>query len=330
MSNLEYSVVVQELQSLIGTHLENIYSIGNLVRLKIGGKDIIIEPGIRAHTTKYIEKDEEPSSFVTTLRQYIRNARLRALYLHNNDRIVVFDFGEMQLVCEMFAKGNVILVENGKTTAALKQEEWSDRVIARNKPYSFPKSNVKTSVRDALASAPAKYVVVALLQLPLGKEYVLELLRRLTIDEKKGVRELTEKEIVALEAGYETILKNARPYASYAQDVVNAVSLVKTDPNAKEFPTLNEALDEYYFHNKEVRNEKLEKLKKRLEEQEKRLLLLKGEELLHKQTGDYIYEQYEKIESLLGSVRGLPIGNIENKFPHLKVRKKEKEIEVDI
>lgn len=330
MTNLEYTVVIKELQSLIGSHLENIYSHATQIRLKMGGKDIICEAGIRLHTTKYIEKDEELSSFATTLRQHIRNLKLRALYLHNNDRIIVFDLGDIKLILEMFAKGNIILVENGNTIASLKQEEWSDRVIARNKPYAFPKSNVKLTVRDALSNS-TKYLVVALLQLPLGKEYVLALLRRAHIDEKKQANTLTEKEITELENEHSHLLKNARPYGIYENDKIISASLL-TDPSSasKEFPTLNDALDEYYFYNKEVKNEKLEKLAKRLEEQEKRLSLLKEEELETKKVGDYLYAEYEKIEKLLKTLQETSLNELESKFPHIKINKKEKEVELEL
>ena len=62
----------KELGQLIGKYVENVYSIGeNKLRIRIGGVDVICEPGKRMHVTKYIEQSEEisPSVYVNTGKQ---------------------------------------------------------------------------------------------------------------------------------------------------------------------------------------------------------------------------------------------------------------------
>ena len=133
-----------------------------------------------------------------------------------------------------------------------------------------------------------------------------------------------------LESAYVQLLKNIHPYGIYENEKIRGVSLVKPNVSAKEFPSLSEALDEYYFNNKEVKNEKLEKLKKRLVEQYKRLESLQQEEHEYKKKGDYFYEHYETIEKVLVTLKNTPLNELQEKFPQAKIDKKKKEIELEL
>ena len=212
MENLEYSVIVAELQSLIGKHFSNIQLLGEgRYRLRIGNSDITAELGKRLYITKYIDEPLEADNFAKKVKKELDNARLMKIEQKNNDRIIVFEFdagknesGKKQmlfLIFEMFAKGNVILVsgEDKTTIVAYREERWADREIKRNVKYSFPKSNIAGNIKDARKASPGKYIVVCLMKLPLGKIYVKELLARCGIDEKKPESELTEKEACKLE-----------------------------------------------------------------------------------------------------------------------------------
>lgn len=64
MENLEYSVIVAELQSLIGKHFSNIQLLGEgRYRLRIGNSDITAELGKRLYITKYIDEPLEADNF---------------------------------------------------------------------------------------------------------------------------------------------------------------------------------------------------------------------------------------------------------------------------
>ena len=356
MNNIEYAFVIKELAQLIGKHFENVYSVDeNRLRIKIGGKDIICEPGKRIHITRYVEDSCELSGFAKNLRKELENARLKDVYQYNNDRVIVFDFNNKKLIFEMFADGNAILVEENTIVAALRNEEWTDRKIARGEQYKFPKSNIKDSVTDAIKTASEKYVIVALMQLPLGKEYALEVLSKCNIEEKKRASSLTQEEISHIQKEYEKLKSAASAYAFYEEEKIIDFGLMKFSKykkfsqkflgivnensssnlqynekfQTKECKTLSEAIDEFYFIHKEEKNEKIEKLKRRLEEQEKRLVQLKQEENEKKKTGDYIYENYENIEKILKIAKETDINKLEEKLK-VRVNKKEKEIEVEL
>ena len=337
MNNIEYTQVVRELKPLAGKHFENVYSVGeNKLRIKIGGVDVICEPGVRMHVTKYLEEGGELTNFTKVLRKEFENARLRDIYQHNNDRVIVFDFGERKIVFEMFADGNIILTEGEKILMPLHNEEWSDRKIARNEDYIFPKSNIKTTVEDALDVAKEKYVIVALMQLPLGKEYAQDILARCNVEEKKAAKELTVTEIGDMTSAFEKLKKLDGAYAVYEQEKIVdfcILPFLKYEKlQAKGFKTLSEAVDEFYQENRQEKNEKIEKLKRRLGQQEKRLLQLREEEGEKGRIGNFIYENYEKIDKLLVLAKATKPKELGKKLEEIGVKAKveKKEIEIEL
>ena len=295
MSNLEYSFIVKELQALVGKHFSRIRKIREgLYRIKIGSSEIICEPGVRLHFTKYIEDSQPHDKFVEKLEKEMKNARLQSIEQINKDRIMSFNFEGMQLVFEMFGQGNIILVKDSKTITAYKFESWSDREIKPGKEYKYPRSSVSK------LEPSEKYIIVSLLKLPLGKEYALEALARLGIDEKTPGNSLSGNQIMKLEQEIQSIMENTKPIVYYDKKPLDysLCKLSKYDYEYKEFPTLSEAADEYYS-NFEEPDPKMEKLKERLKKQEERLKLLQEEEKSYKEKGDLIYANYNKVEEAI-------------------------------
>lgn len=328
MSNLEYSFLVKELSSaLSGRHFGRIRRIRDgLYRMKIGGAEILCELGVRINLTKYIEEAKEADKFTEKAEKELDNARLIEIRQINNDRIVSFVFDRGELVFEMFKAGNAILVQGGKTTAAVKYESWSDREIKPGTEYRPPKTAPveKLEISD-------KYIIVSLMKLPLGKEYAIEALARAKINEKAPGNSLSGNRLMELERVMEQIQSEAKPVAFYEGGKMTDYSLANLSRYAaleeKGFPTLSEAADEYYAH-AEKPNPKLEKLLSRLEKQKERLEGLIREESEYRAMGDFIYERYSEIEALLAMAK-------KGRFPEIekmggKIDRKEKTIEAEL
>jgi len=335
MSNLEYAAVVRELQPLVGKRFDRIRKLPQgWYRLKIGDVEIIIEPGIRLHRTKYVEESGTPDQFVQKAEAELDNAKLTAIRQINKDRIIEFEFDKGKLVFEMFAKGNCILVKDGKTLAAMKEESWTGREIRKGREYGYPKSNVVASFRDALSD---KYVIIALLKLPLGKEYAQEILSRCGVDEKTPGIALTGKQMECIEDEVAEVEAGQKPHVFYEKGRPIDFGLLHfskyKDAETKDFTSLGEALDEYYWlADRQAPNPELERLGRRMAEQEKRMSELEREETEHKAAGDYIYANYEEIEKILKEAKSTPLAALEKKLEMLKpkIDKKEKTIEIDI
>ena len=332
MENLEYQFVIMELQGLVGRRFAKIYLISEgRYRLKFGDSSLSIDLGMRVNLSKFMEEGEEGDNFVKGLRKELEGSKLLAVRQINNDRIIALEFTGGTLIYEGFSKGNMVLVRDGKTIFAVRDEEWSDRKIRRGVEYAYPKSHVKEKLEDALSE---KYVVSAMLQLPLGKEYAKEILASCRIDEKKQGNTLTAQEINCINSKLVSLKENLKPFGFYENGKLMDYGLTKFSKYAafevREFPTISEVVDAFYLEAKEEKNEALEKLQRRLQEQESRLQTLKEEEKELKAKGDFIYANYQKVEQLLEVAAKTNINELEKKLPSSKVNKKEKEIELEL
>ncbi|MBU0527187.1 NFACT family protein [Candidatus Micrarchaeota archaeon] len=320
MTNLEYSFITSELSALVvGKHFSRIRKVGDgIYRMKIGTFEILCELGVRLHTTKYMEDPQPHDKFVQKLEKELDNAKLLEIKQINSDRIISFDFDRASLVFEMFGKGNIILVKEGTTVAAFKYETWSDREIKVGSPYKSP-SNVPM---EKLVPSD-KYIIVSLMKLPLGKEYVQEALLRSSIEEKTPGSKLTPEQLAELEKQLEIIKSSTSPHLYKSGEKPIAFSLTSITPlsefTCEETNSLSEAADEYY-KNVDAPNVDLEKLQKRLEKQNERVELLKQEEIAYKEKGDYIYAHYMEVQQVLE----------EAKAGKGELNKKEKSVEAEI
>jgi predicted ribosome quality control (RQC) complex YloA/Tae2 family protein len=338
MSNLEYIAVIRELQPLLGKRFDRIRKLpGGTYRMKIGDMEIIIEPGIRLHKTKYVEESDTSDQFVQKSEAELENSHLISVQQINNDRIIEFQFAQGEerksLVFEMFGKGNCILVKDGKTVVAMKEENWSDREIKKGKEYKSPKPSAVASFRDALSD---RYVIVSMMKLPLGKEYSLEILSKCGINEKEKGIELTGKQIECIEKGIKEMEKSLQPMVFYKEKKPIDFGLIifskYLNLESLEFKTLSEALDEYYFNaDRAIENPDLVRLERRLEEQENRIADLDKEEAEFKQAGDFIYANYGEVDAIIKEAKSLTQEEFESKYVKRKskIDKKEKSVEMD-
>ncbi len=322
MNNLEYSTMVKELSHLVGKHFNRMRKIGqNIYRLKIGTTEILCELGIRIHQTMIIESSELTDKFVEKVGKELDNARLLSLEQVNKDRIVAFNFDKGSLIFEMFGEGNAVLVRDGKTVSATTFQSWSDREIKAGAPYSLPKNVPAERIEPS-----DRYIIVSLMKLPMGKEYVVEALHRAKIDEKAAGTSLSKDDISRLEHEIENIKNNPKPCMFVDSGKVVDISLSPLSKyegmDVRSFPTLSAAADAYYPV-AERPNPKLEKLMNRLEKQQERLLELRDEEKQYKEAGDLIYGKYQEVESILALAK-------EGKFGEMKADKKEKSVEVEL
>jgi predicted ribosome quality control (RQC) complex YloA/Tae2 family protein len=326
MNNLEYFFVVSELErALAGKHFGRMRKLGeNAYRMKIGTFEVLCELGVRIHFTKYLGEADSQEKFVEKLGKELDNAKLLNLSQLNKDRIISFEFDKGNLIFEMFGDGNAILVRDGKTVCAHRYESWSDREIKAGSAYSPPKNvpSDKLEISD-------RYIIVSLTKLPLGKEYALEALSRLGIGEKTTGSALSGNKILAIEREIDAIRSGAKPYGFFNGTEMVDFALVKLSKydgiESREFPSLSEAMDEYYSK-LEAPNPKLEKLLERLDKQKERVTLLMEEEKEYRAKGDHIYGKFAEAERILSLAKA-------GKFDQLgdiKVDKKDKSIEIEI
>ncbi len=328
MNSLEYSFLATELASrLVGKHYNRLRKISEgKYRLKIGTTEIVAEGGIRLNATRYVEESQS-DKFTEKVDKELDGSRLAAVEQLNGDRILSFVFDRGRLVFEMFGEGNVVLVRDGKTVCAERYESWSDREIKAGAEYRTPKTAPSPSLEVS-----DKYIIVSMMRLPLGKEYALEALSRAGVDEKAPGKSLSGNKLNEIELAVKAIRDGAKPYGFFREGKLIDFALAPLARyfglEARGYPTISEAADEFYAH-AEKPNPKLEKLLERLSKQKERLETLAAEGKELKEKGDFVYGHYQEAEEILSLAKAGKFEELEKRYG-AKIDRKERSVEADL
>lgn len=330
MTTNEYRCILDECQDkIIGKRIDKFRKVrDNLYRIKIGENEYIIEPGIRFHQTKYIEKTDDKDNLCEKISKEIGNSKVNSIKQINEDRIIEIATSQGSLILEMFGKGNIVLVKEGKILGALKNEKWADREIKPHANYTPPKGGSRNIEFDD------KYVIVSILKAPIGKEYAKAILKKLKIDEKTSGTKIneTQRERILEEVNDIIDPKNKKPAINIGKEgeilEVYTTDRCIREGEIKHYEKFFEAVDDYYFKYKKI-NPEIEKLENRLQKQFQRKEELENEAQNFKKMGDLIYEKQELVaKTIHGCKDSKKLEEMEKEG--IKVNKKEKKIEIEI
>ncbi len=159
MNSIDIHVTIEELQSLVGYWLDNIYVTRNIYLFKFQGKGklrrplLLIEPGKRIHLTELQREIPSPGPKTLQLRRLIKGARLTRIQQQDMDRLVLLDFSlpskekPYQFIIELFGKkANLIVVDtnnNNRIIFANWYRKMRDRDVLPGKPFILPPSRGK-------------------------------------------------------------------------------------------------------------------------------------------------------------------------------------------
>ncbi len=329
MSSVDIKYIVEELQKLIGSRVDKIYHDGGEIRIKLrtkeGRQDLILEAGKRIHITSYIkEAPKMPSSFTMLLRKHLSGRFIDAIEQHDFDRIVRIRIGDYTLVGELFKKGNIILLDpENRVLAALKYEEFKDRVIKPKAEYRLPPARENPvdiswdRFREIIQSEGIEIVRALARKLNMGGLYAEEILLRAGIEKTRKADELDEDELrLIFETMKSVFTGEPKPNIVYENgrmlDVLPVELKWYERYEKRYFKTFSEALDEY-FGKITVEKAKIERTRK-LEQKKKQIMatLRKQEEQMkgfeieaqkNQEIGDLIYANFTFIDNLLRELR---------------------------
>ncbi|WP_461864709.1 ribosome rescue protein RqcH [Thermococcus sp.] len=329
MSSVDIKYIVEELQKLIGSRVDKIYHDGGEIRIKLrtkeGRQDLILEAGKRIHITSYIkEAPKMPSSFTMLLRKHLSGRFIDAIEQHDFDRIVRIRIGDYTLVGELFKKGNIILLDpENRVLAALKYEEFKDRVIKPKAEYRLPPARENPvdiswdRFREIIQSEGIEIVRALARKLNMGGLYAEEILLRAGIEKTRKADELDEDELrLIFETMKSVFTGEPKPNIVYENGKMLDVLPVELKwyerYEKRYFKTFSEALDEY-FGKITVEKAKIERTRK-LEQKKKQIMatLRKQEEQMkgfeieaqkNQEIGDLIYANFTFIDNLLRELR---------------------------
>lgn len=328
MANLDYAYIIRELKPLEGKHLDKFYELRpGVFRMKIGSDSVLIELGKRLHITRLLEEAPEPTGFVMKARKELGGRKLREVRQRGRDRIIIFDFGGIELIAEMFGGGNLVIARDGKIISVYEKKEWKGRALKPGEQYSFPPSEEK-GLDEILEGGGDKSIAAALVPLNIGITYVRKILAGAGVPEGKKVAELSEAEKKRIREVYAERMENLSPSVAIVGGKPSDYSLFG---DGEAFETLSAALDAC-FGAAEEENPELKRLEETLAKQEERLRELEAEEKEAKRKGDLIFEKYAEVEAALEAYRRGGLAEIEKiaKEKGWKLDKKKKELEMEL
>jgi hypothetical protein len=162
-STTDTKAMVRDIRAtLLGQRLANIYDLNDktyLFKFAVPGKSeklmLLLESGIRFHTTKYArDKSDLPSPFAMKLRKHIRTKRLEDVKQLCNDRVVDLKFGSgdavFHIILELYANGNIILTDGNYEILALLRSHQFEEDVAIKVNEIYPMA-FATSMDSALS-----------------------------------------------------------------------------------------------------------------------------------------------------------------------------------
>jgi predicted ribosome quality control (RQC) complex YloA/Tae2 family protein len=229
-----------------------------------------------------------------------------------------------KLVVELFAKGNVVLVdENGGIISLLRVERFRDRELVPRNKYVLPpgRPNPFKCDEDELVeivnNAGTGLVRALARELGLGGLYAEEVCTRSGLAKNKRI--ITPKDSTAIKRillGMLKSLDTEKPRIIYddgqQRDVVPIALEGHSGKVFKEFDSFNDALDEYFsvleekkavVELKEDFGKEMGKLEARLKAQEALIEKYTDAEKRYRAFGDFIYSRFGEIEGLLTGLR---------------------------
>ncbi|MBU90170.1 hypothetical protein CMO94_01405 [Candidatus Woesearchaeota archaeon] len=332
ISSLELYFLVKEFKDLEGSRVDKIYNSGKeeiyirLYKSNIGKKilRIIVGKAVFLAGTKSV--DETPSGFCLLLRKRLEGKFLDSIAQIEPERILKLVFKSKDetknLYLEFFGKGNVILCnEDDVIIDCMIHHKFRDRAVIPKEKYKYPNMgyNVfklqKNKLTELLKNSKKDKIVASLaVELGLGGIYSEEICLLSNIEKNNNPKKINNNEIINILNSIKKIIKNKKncQIIYKNEEVVDVTPFdleFYKDYEKKEFPSYNEALDEYFTKEfKIMRKEdsasakKTNELKRIIGEQEDTLKSLKSKEIENREKAELIYNNYQLIKGVLDEI----------------------------
>ena len=333
MSNVDIYAICNELKEILkDARVDKAYQPTRdtvLIRFHAPGKgrvDVVFQAGLRVHTTHYPpENPQIPPSFPMILRKHLKGGNVTCVKQHNFDRILKIDIQKehkYSLVIELFAKGNIILLdEEGTIIMPLKRKLWEDRNISSKEEYKYPPERginpleVTKEELETLFAESDRDLIRTLAGSGLGGLYAEEVVLRSGVEKGKPSEDITPEELDSIHTAMSEVFSPLKTNQFHPQiisdgkDDVLPLNLTKYEKYEKKtFETFNQAADEFYSSivgedikqvHEDVWSAEVGKFEKRLKIQMETLEKFEDTIVKTKIKGEAIYSNYQKIQDIM-------------------------------
>lgn len=329
LSSFDLRALVAEWQGLVGGYIDKVYQREDEVIFRInvpdhGKVELYSKSGRWLCLHEVENKPESPPAFAQALRRFLDNARVTAVEQRGFDRIAVFRVARgperFDVVFEVFSKGNLVLVRDGTTVAALYPQRFKDRTVHVGEPYAYPAAGVdlleldRGGFADSLTKAKGQVVRVLASVMNLGGTYAEELCLRAGLDKETRVKDLSTSQIDSLYTALNNLavaVEQERRPAVIFQDgqAIDAtpIGLIQhRELERREFPTFNEALSHFLTvaePEAKVPQELTAKFERRIAQQLETQRSLREEAMLLEAQAVFLYNHYAVFDELLKAFR---------------------------
>lgn len=353
MTSSDITLILSEFKDHIENYsIDNIYELNDIVVIRVKGfakefqrqASIVIEPGKRIHLSDYQRTFPEiPSDKILTFRKFLKKGKISRCFQLGSDRIVVFEVFQpdtnrkFSLFCELFGKGNIILVEHlevdgkpfNKVIYALWYKIMRDRRLLPGKEFIFPpirgKSFLDITEEDLynLDENNLNDQIVKVLVNNFGSsgEVIEEILASVEIDKKISAKEIIPAEAKKIIDGitiFKTKKEEGPPLILFEkQDDEFGYTFIPfpykslTGEKNLKFSTFNETADQFFSpgellsssEEEKVESNKIKQLEKQLQKQEEHLEVLKQDSDIKKSKGDKIFANAHLLEELFSTIK---------------------------
>lgn len=336
LASFDIYVIVSELQDLLGCYVEKIYQLSRdeiLIRVQQKTanqkESLFIQNGdLLCRTQKTFDAPEKPSLFAMTLRKYLLNGKISEITQHEFDRIIKIKVGrkegEYTLVCELFSKGNILLLNpEGRIIRPLIKQEWAARMIKSGEMYRPPPAQTdpfqltKEGFHDLVSKSSKDLVRTLATSVNLSGLYAEELCARAHIDKQKKPSELDETSYTTLYDELQNILRLFETRQIQPMFVKKNNTIIDilpfpfksyTDVTYEETPSFSKSLELFLDQKKtqkpqEIKHQKnIEKLQRQLTQQQALLEEFKKTIALKKHEADLLYMNFQGCEKILKEI----------------------------
>ncbi|MFA5931109.1 MAG: NFACT family protein [archaeon] len=326
LSNLTLKHLVGELNFLENGFVNNVQTLeNNWMKIKIhtkefGDKQLILTPNALFVSNSSLSAKQNPGGFSALLKKYLNNQRIFSLKQYGVDRIIVFEFAELLMIIELFAKGNIILCDrNMKIIRAMRKEEWKDRKVGAEEEYKFPSSKGTNPIEETEKEFEKKIkensksffgaTVDILNASPAILEYLFD---ELKLDKKKEAKEASSKEIKEIFKKIKETYSSKEGKVYLSENVLYSCETNKV--KEKEFDSIQAALNTLQL-NEEVKKEIIvnegpskDENKKKLKYEkdiQSKLTQIEGLTIQEKESlekGELVYVKYQEIKEIFSAI----------------------------
>lgn len=264
LTSLDLSFLMEEIGDLEGGHVQKVYQRGDELTVEVyiageGKKRLIIGTSYCYLSNYKRDNPMKPPGFCMELRKHL--GKIDSIKQRGFDRILEIESGDHKLVAEMFGKGNMILVNDGKIARALNEEEWADRTIEIGEEYKSPKPATDPRETDFNEAVEDGEIVKELASnLSLGGVYAEEICERAGIEKHTEVTELSEEELGTIKEEFESLVESELEPILYTEELPKRAApfplQTYSEYDSEEFNSFSRAVDELFYRRQKKKNKK--------------------------------------------------------------------------